>query len=383
MDFSLSNEHLMLRESIRKFCEAELTPRARELDESQEFPFDVLKSAAELGFVGSYLPEEYGGGGQDLFTKAIIYEEFVRSCFGFNLSLNASDLLFANNVNKGGNKEQKKMYLPPVLGGEALGCWALTEPDSGSDALSIKSTCVRDGDHYVLNGQKTFITNAPVAEYFVVLCREPGTERMKGGTAFILERGMEGLSTGPKFDKMGGRCSPTGEVFMEDLCVHESQVLGEPGRAFYQMMDSLDVERSLTPFSSIGIAQACLDASIAYAAERKQFGKPIADFQLIKEKIARIATGVEMARTMAYKVVWMVEQGMAVTKEAAIIKYYASTMVQRAAHDAIQIHGGYGYMKDYPVERYARDARLLEIGAGTTEIQKLIIARELLKDRRA
>jgi len=383
LDFSLSEEHSILKESVHRFCSRELIPRARELDEKEEFPWDILKKAAGLGFVGSYLPEAYGGGGSDLFTKAIIYEEFVRACFGFNLSLNASDLLFANNVHKAGTEEQKQRYLPPVLAGDVLGCWALTEPDSGSDALSIQATCTRDGDHFILKGRKTFISNAPVAEYFIVICREPGSERMKGGTAFILERGMEGLGTGPKMEKMGGRCSPTGEIFMDDLRVHRDQVLGEPGKAFYQMMKSLDVERSLTPFSSIGIGQACLDAALAYSVERKQFGKPICEHQLIREKLARIATGVEMARTFAYKVVWMVEQGLPVTKEAAMIKYYASRMVQHATHDALQVLGGYGYMREYPVERYLRDARLLEIGAGTTEIQKLIIARELLKDVKA
>jgi len=380
LDFRLSEEHEMLRKSVRKFAEQQLVPRARELDEKEEFPWDVLKKAAGLGFVGSYLPAEYGGGGGDLFTKAIIYEEFVRACFGFNLSLNASDLLFANNVFKAGTEAQKRKYLPPVLAGDALGCWALTEPQSGSDALSVTSNCVRDGDHFVLNGAKTFITNAPAAQYFIVICREPGSTRMKGGTAFILERGMRGLTTGAKMSKMGGRCSPTGEIFMEDLRVHKGQVLGEPGMAFYQMMQSLDVERSLTPFSSIGIAQACLEAALAYSVERQQFGRPISDHQLIREKLARIATGVEVARTFAYKVVWMVEQKMPVTKEAAMIKYFASRMVQHAAHDALQVLGGYGYMREYPVERYVRDARLLEIGAGTTEIQKLVIARELLRE---
>ena len=193
---------------------------------------------------------------------------------------------------------------------------------------------------------------------------------------------MEGLSTGPKFDKMGGRCSPTGELFLDNVRVGEEQVLGEPGQAFYQMFESLDVERALTPFSSIGIAQAALDYALKYAVERIQFGRAIADFQLIREKLARIATGVEIARTYAYKVVWMVQQGIKVTKEASIIKYFASRMVQQAVHDALQIFGGYGYMKEYPIERLYRDARLLEIGAGTTEIQKLIIARELIKSAR-
>lgn len=380
MDFGLNEDQLMLKEEVRKFCESELVPKARDIDETQEFPWDVYKKAGELGYIGPYLPPEYGGSGGDLFTKAIIYEEFVRACFGFNLSVNAADLLFANNVFRHGSEEQKKKYLPPICRGEVLASWALTEPGAGSDALGIKSSCVRDGNYFVLNGSKTFITNAPVAEYMIVITREPGSRKMDGGTAFILERGMKGLSTGPKMDKMGGRCSPTGEIFMEDLRVHKDQVLGEPGRAFHQMFASLDVERALTPFSSIGIAQAALEVATRYARERMQFGKAIGEYQLIQEKLARIATGVELARTYAYKVVWMVMSGKKVTKEAAMIKYYASRMVQRAVHDALQIFGGYGYMKEYPIERYYRDARLLEIGAGTTEIQKLIIAREILRE---
>ena len=378
MDYHISEEHQILKTTIRKFVEKELVPIAPQLDEECRFPWNVLKKAGDMGFVGSYLPEKYGGGGADLMSKAIIYEEFVRGCFGFNLSLNASDLLFANNVNKLGSEEQKEKYLPPVIRGEKLGCWALTEPDSGSDALSITSSWVRDGSDYILNGAKTFITNAPEAEYFVVLTRAPGSKKMEGGTAFILERGMEGLSTGKPMNKMGARCSATGEIFMDNVRVPASQVLGREGEAFKDMMKSLDVERSLTPFSSIGISQACLEASLEYARTRRQFGKPIGSFQLVQEKIAEMATALELARTFAYKVVWMVEQGIKVTKEAAMIKLFASTMVTRTTNEALQIHGGYGYIKEYPVERYLRDARLLEIGAGTTEIQKIVVARELL-----
>lgn len=378
MDFNLSDEHRMLKESVRKFCERELIPIAPQLDEESRFPFDVLRKAGEAGFVGSYLPEKYGGGDADLLSKAIINEEFCRACFGFNLSLNASDLLFANNVNKLGTEEQKMKYLPPVCRGEKLGCWALTEPDSGSDALSIKATWVKDGSDYILNGSKTFITNAPAAEFFIVIARAPGSKKSEGGTAFILERGMKGLDTGKPMKKMGARCSPTGEIFLDNCRVPASQALGTEGQAFNDMFKSLDVERSLTPFSSIGISQACLEAAVSYARTRVQFGKPIGTFQLVQEKIAEMATALDIARTYAYKVVWMVQQGQKVTKEAAMIKYFASTMVTRTTNETLQIHGGYGYIQEYPVERYLRDARLLEIGAGTTEIQKLIIARELL-----
>jgi len=368
----------MLKDTVRKFAEKELVPIAPVLDAESRFPWEVLKKAGAAGFVGSYLPEKYGGGGSDLMSKAIIYEEFVRACFGFNLSLNASDLLFANNVNKLGTEAQKEKYLPPVIRGEKLGCWALTEPEAGSDAMSIKSTWVKDGDKYVINGSKTFITNAPDAEFFIVIARAPGTKKREGGTAFILERGMEGLTTGKPFEKMGAKCSQTGEIFMDNVRVPASQILGNEGSAFGDMLRSLDIERSLTPFSSIGITQACLDASVAYARTRVQFGKPIGSFQLIQEKIAEMATALDVARTFAYRVVWMAQNGMKATKEAAMIKMFASQMVTKATNDALQIHGGYGYMKEYNVERYLRDARLLEIGAGTTEIQKLIVAREVL-----
>lgn len=378
MDFHISEEHRLLKESIRKFVEKELVPIAAQLDEESRFPYEVLKKAGDSGFVGSYLPEKYGGGGSDLLSKAIIYEEFVRACFGFNLSLNASDLLFANNVNKLGTEAQKEKYLPPVIRGEKLGCWALTEPEAGSDALSITSSWTKDGGHYILNGSKTLITNAPVAAYFVVITRALGTKKMEGGTAFILERGMEGLTTGKPLNKMGARCSPTGEIFLDNVRVPASQILGAEGTAFTDMMKSLDVERSLTPFSSIGITQACLDAATAYARTRKQFGKPIGSYQLIQEMIAEMATALEVARTFAYRVVWMAQNGIKVTKEAAMIKMFASRMVTKATNDALQIHGGYGYMKEYHVERFLRDARLLEIGAGTTEIQKTIVAKEIL-----
>jgi alkylation response protein AidB-like acyl-CoA dehydrogenase len=378
MDFRLSDENTMLKDSVRKFADRELTPVAAALDAESRFPWDVLKKAGDAGFIGSYLPEEYGGGGSDLFSKAIIYEEFVRACFGFNLSVNASDLLFANNVNKLGTEEQKQKYLPPVIRGEKLGCWALTEPGAGSDAMSIKTTWVKDGGRYVVNGAKTLITNAPEASYFIVIARAPGTTKRAGGTAFILERGMEGLTTGKPFDKLGCRCSPTGEIFLDNVRVPPEQTLGGEGAAFDDMLKSLDVERSLTPFSSIGITQACLDASVEYAKTRVQFGRPIGSFQLIQEMIAEMAAALEIARTFAYRVVWMAQNGIKCTKEAAMIKMFASRMVNKAANDALQIHGGYGYMKEYNVERYLRDARLLEIGAGTTEIQKLVIAREVM-----
>jgi len=379
MDFSLPPEYDELKRSVKKFLENKLDPISREMDEKQQFPFDVFKEAAALGFVGPHLPQQYGGSG-DLWAKAIIYEQITYHNLGFNISVNASDLLFANNIAKYGTPEQKEKYLPPIIRGEKIGCFALTEPEAGSDALSLKTTWKKDGDYYILNGSKTFISNAPIADFFLLYTRAAGTTKLEGGCAFILERGMEGLETGKPFDKLGCRCSPTGEIFLQDARVHKSHLLGKESEGFKLLLDSLDVERALTPFSSIGVTQACLDAATKYSKERQQFGRPIAQFQMVAEKLAEMATELELSRTYAYKLIWLVQQKKRVTKEAAMLKLFASKMVNKAAYEALQVFGGYGYMKEYPIERYFRDARLLEIGAGTSEIQKLVISRELLKD---
>ncbi len=379
MDFSIEPEYEEIRRAVRRFLALELEPICRELDEQQRFPMEIHKKAAGLGYVGAHLPAEHGGGG-DLLAKAVIYEENCRVNLGYNVSVNASDLLFAGNVARHGTPEQKERYLGPIVSGEKMGSWAITEPEAGSDALSIRTRARPVGSGYILDGTKTFITNAPIADFFIIQARLPGTSGADGGIALILERGMPGLTCGPKMDKLGIRCSPTGQIFMEDLHVDASQVLGEPGEGLKQALGSLDMERALTPFSSIGVAQACLDASAEYALQRRQFGKPIARFQLIQEKIAEMAMELDIARTYCYRVIWMVQQGMKVTREAAMAKLFASRMVNRITTEAIQIHGGYGLMKDYPVERYFRDAKILEIGAGTSEIQKIIIAREVLED---
>ncbi|MEW5944606.1 MAG: acyl-CoA dehydrogenase family protein [bacterium] len=378
MDFSFTEEQLMVRDAVRKFCAGELEPIAAEIDRTGEFPMAAFRKAAELGFVGATFPEKYGGADADLVTRALSSEEMAKVCPGFCMSLGTSSLLFGNNVYKLGTEEQRETYLPPIIRGEKIGSWCLTEPDAGSDALGIQTRAAKDGDHYVIVGRKTFITNAPVADYFIVIARtsgEPGD--IQGGTAFIVERGMEGLTTGPKFEKMGMRCSPTGEVFFDGVRVHKSRMLGPEGMGFLGMMNSLDVERLMAAFLSVGIAQRCLEESIRYAKERKQFRREICKFQLIQEKIARMMLEIELARTYAFRVICLVNEGKRITRESALAKWYASEAATRVALEAIQIHGGYGYMKEYPVERFMRDAKLLEIGAGTTEIQKLIVAREV------
>jgi alkylation response protein AidB-like acyl-CoA dehydrogenase len=377
MYFELSKEHLMMQTEIRNFLKKELVPIVEEIDRESEFPLDVYKKLGELGFIGLHIPEKYGGGGSDFLGKCVVAEEIAKVSAGFQMSLDLSGAIYANPIYKFGTEDQKEKYLPPVLRGEKLGSWCLTEPESGSDALSIKTTSVKDGDHYIINGSKTFITNAPLADYFVVITRTSGTGA-KGGTAFILERGMEGLSTGPKFDKMGHRPSPTGEVFLDNVRVHKSQVLGEEGGAFMDVFKSLDVERILGPFNYLGIAQASLEAASVYSRERKQFKRPICSFQMIQSRLAEMATMIDMARTYSYRCAYLVDQKMPVHKESSMAKLFTSRVAVECADHAMQIFGGYSYMKEYPVERYYRDAKLSEIGAGSSEIQKIVIAGELI-----
>jgi alkylation response protein AidB-like acyl-CoA dehydrogenase len=379
MDLLLSEHHRMVRASTRKFAETELGPIAEEIDEQERFPVEVYQKAGELGLIGSIIPEVNGGGGADLLTNGLIKEEFCRLAAGFGMSVNICTNNFCYFIAKYGTEEQKARYIPPVIAGEALGSWCLTEPEAGSDALSILTHHRRDGDCYVLNGSKTFITNAPIARYLIVVSRAKGSRGVAGATLFILERGMEGLSTGPPLRKLGMRCSPTGQVFMEDVRVNPEQILGQEGNGFHTMFETLDLERILGANTSIGIAQACLDASVQYSKDRRQFGKPIGEFQLVRNMLAEMATRLEITRTYTYSLFPLVEQGRRMTKEASIAKYYASIMATRAALDAVQIFGGYGYMREYPVQRYLRDAKLVEIGGGTSEIQKMIIAKELLR----
>lgn len=375
-------EENIIRESAGRFVDKEIKPLADEMEENGAFPRVLLKKTGEAGFIAPFISEDFGGGGGTYIHYAIIHEEIAKVSPGYAISVTGTGLLFGHNVYKAGLPEQQEKYLPPICSGEKIGCWALTEPNVGSDALSIETTYRKQGDRYVINGSKTFITNAPVADYFLVFTKHEdykGKKGMKGGTAFILERGIEGLSTGDPLKKLGMNASPTGEIFLEDVVVDRAQIMGEEGMAFTYMMNNLDIERVLGAPTSFGIAQACLDKSIEYSKQRIQFGKPIAEHQMIREKIAEMATEVDLARVYTYHVVRLAQDGHKIVKEAAISKYFASTIGTRAALEAIQILGGYGYMKDYFVERFLRDAKLMEIGAGTSEIQKLIISREVLR----
>jgi alkylation response protein AidB-like acyl-CoA dehydrogenase len=381
MDFSLTEEQRAIRDSIYRFAERELAPIAAEIDEKEQFPIKVFHKLGEEGFLGACFPEEYGGAGGSFMDVAIIKEELSRVSAGFSMAAMVSPMFFGYHVMTLGTQEQKRNILPDIISGKKVGCWCLTEPGAGSDALGIKTRAVPDGDHYIINGQKTFITNAPIADYFLVVTREEGGPRdIRGGTLFVLERDTEGLSVGEPFHKLGMRCALTSEVFFDNVRVSKEKVLGVPGDGFLHMMDALDVERATAPITSIGIARACLEVTLKYSKERVQFGRPICEFQLIRQKLAEMALGIEHARTYTYRVIWMLEQGMKITKEVSMAKLYAARMGVQAALDAVQILGGYGYTREYPVERLLRDAKISEIGGGTNEVQTLIISRELLKE---
>jgi butyryl-CoA dehydrogenase len=381
MDFSLTEEQQAIRESVFRFAENELAPIAAEIDEKEYFPLEVFRKLGKEGFLGACFPVEYGGAGGTFTDVAIIKEELSRVSAGFSMAAMVSPMFFGYHVMKLGTEDQKQEILPGIISGNKIGCWCLTEPGAGSDALGIKTKSVPDGDHYIINGQKTFITNAPLADYFLVVTREEGGPRdIKGGTMFILEKGTEGMTVGEPFHKLGMRCAMTSEVFFDNVRVPRECVLGRPKEGFLHMMDALDVERATAPITSIGIARAALEVALKYSKERYQFGRPICSFQMIRQKLAEMALGIEHARTYTYKVIWMLEQGMKITKEVSMAKLYAARMGVQAAMDAVQILGGYGYTREYPVERLLRDAKISEIGGGTNEVQTLIISRELLKE---
>lgn len=383
--WGLSDEEEALRETTRRFMLKEVEPIVDELEEEPGRHFKTLFPAmGAVGLLGPFLPEEYGGGGGSFTTRAIVAEETARINAGLDASMFADLALYGRAVAKHGTHEQKVKFLAPVISGEAFGGIGITEPSGGSNALSPRTKAYRDGSHWVLNGSKTFITNAPIADFLVVLARTSGEDRqIVGGTWFLLERGMPGFETGPAFDKLGWCSSPTGEVFLNDVILDDDHVLGEPGRGFHYLVEGLDAERVLVGASTVGIAQACLDESVAYATEREVFGKPIAEFQLIQEKLAMMATGIEMTRSMLYRLLRAVERGEKVTREAAILKLYSTQMAAQAATEAVQIHGGYGVMAQSKVARYYRDVKIHEVGAGSSEIVKGIIAREELRAYRS
>ncbi len=378
MDFDLSEEQALLRKTVRDFAERELAPHSREWDERQEFPRAVFGKLGELGLAGCCWPEEYGGSGLSTLDWAVVMEELARVDAGVALSLAAHHGLCSAHLHLAGNEQQKRRFLPPLAGGEKVGCWGLTEPGSGSDAGGMRTTAVRDGSDWALNGSKNFITNGRIADTAVVMAVTDRAAGKKGISAFVVERGTPGFRAGKKEDKLGVRSSDTSELVFEDCRVPAENLIGREGMGFVDTLRILDKGRVGIAAFSVGIAQAALEASIRYARERKQFGHPIADFQAIQFKIAEMATKTEAARLLTWRAAAVADAGRPPTREASMAKLFASEAAVETALEAIQVHGGYGYVKDYPVERYLRDAKIGTIGEGTSEVQRLVIARQLL-----
>jgi alkylation response protein AidB-like acyl-CoA dehydrogenase len=378
MDFELSEEQALLRKTVREFAESELAPHSREWDEKQGFPREVFSRLGGLGVAGCCWPEEYGGSGLSTLGWAIAMEEIARADAGVALSLAAHHSLCSAHVHLAGSEEQKRRFLPPLARGEKVGCWGLTEPGSGSDAGGMRTTAVRDGRHWVLNGSKNFITNGGIADTAVVMAVTDRAAGKKGISAIVVERGTPGFRSGKKEDKLGVRSSDTSELAFEDCRVPAENLLGREGMGFVDTLKILDKGRVGIAAFAVGIAQAALEASMRYALERKQFGHPIADFQAIQFKVAEMATKTEAARLLTWRAASMADAERTHTAESAMAKLFATESSVEVALEAIQIHGGYGYLKDYPVERYLRDAKIGTIGEGTSEVQRLVIARQLL-----
>ena len=378
MDFNLSEEQRLLKKTVREFAEGELAPHSREWDEKQAFPREVFAKLAELGLMGVAWPTEYGGSGMSTLDWAVVMEELSRVDAGVALSLAAHHSLCSAHIFLAGSEEQKKKHLVPLARGEKVGCWGLTENSAGSDAGGTKTTAVRDGAHWVLSGSKTFITNGRVADTAVIMAVTDRSKGKKGISAFIVEQGTKGFRAGKKEDKLGVRSSDTSELVFEDCRIPVANLLGVEGMGFIDTLRILDRGRIGIAAFSVGIAQAALEASMKYAKDRKQFGHAIADFQAVQFKIAEMATRVAAARLLTWRAASLRDEGREHTAESSMAKLFAGEAAVDIALDAIQIHGGYGYTKDYPVERYLRDAKLGTIGEGTSEVQRLVIARELL-----
>ncbi|WP_243387121.1 acyl-CoA dehydrogenase [Bacillus kexueae] len=379
MNFKLSEEHEMIRKMVRDFAENEVAPTAAERDEEERFDMDIFHQMAELGLTGIPWPEEYGGIGSDYLAYVIAVEELSRVCASTGVTLSAHTSLAGWPIYKFGSEEQKQKYLRPMAQGEKIGGYGLTEPGSGSDAGAMKTTARLEGDHYILNGSKIFITNGGIADYYVVFALTDPTSKHKGTSAFIVEKDFPGFSVGKKEKKLGIRSSPTTEIVFEDCKVPKENLLGEEGQGFKIAMMTLDGGRNGIAAQAVGIAQGALDAAVAYAKERHQFGKPIAANQGIGFKLADMATQVEAARLLTYQAAWLESEGLPYGKESAMSKLYAGDIAMKVTTEAVQIFGGYGYTKDYPVERFMRDAKITQIYEGTQEIQRLVISRMLTK----
>ena len=379
MDFQLTDEQEMLRKMVRDFAEKEVAPTAAERDEEERFDRELFDKMGELGLTGIPWPEEYGGIGSDYVSYVIAVEELSRICASTGVTLSAHLSLASWPIFKYGNEEQKKTFLYRLATGEALGAYALSEPGAGSDVVSMKMTAKKDGDDYILNGNKVWITNGGVADIYIVFAKTDADLKHKGITGFIVEKGAEGFTFGKKEKKLGIRSSPTTELIFENCRIPKENMLGEEGEGFKIAMSTLDGGRNGIAAQALGIAQGALDASVEYAKEREQFGKPIAHNQGISFKLADMATDVEASRLLTYQAAWLESQGKPYGKASAMSKLFAGDAAMRTTVEAVQVFGGYGYTKDYPVERYMRDAKITQIYEGTNEIQRVVISKMLTK----
>ena len=380
MNFEITENQKMIESMVRDFAKKHIRPNVMKWDESQEFPIEVFKKMGELGIMGVLVPEKYNGAGLGYFEYVSTIVEIAKICGSIGLSLAAHNSLCSGHIEQFGNEEQKEKYLTKLATAEWIGAWGLTEPNTGSDAGRMKTTAALDGDHYVINGTKNFITHGISGDVAVVIARTGELLDSHGITAFIVERGTPGFTAGKKEDKLGMRASETAEMIFDNCRVHKDQVIGEAGEGFIQSMKVLDGGRISIAALSLGIAKGAYIASLSYAKEREQFGKPIANFQGIAFKLADMRTKIEAAELLIMQAADLKNKGEKVTTQSAMAKYYASEAACQIANDAVQIYGGYGYSKEFPVEKYYRDAKLCTIGEGTSEIQKLVIARNILKN---
>jgi alkylation response protein AidB-like acyl-CoA dehydrogenase len=379
MDFTFTEEQQQLRRSVREFAEGEIAPHVLEWDEASRFPHEIIPKLAEMGLLGIIFPEQYGGAGLGYVEYATAIEELSRVDGSVGLTVAAHNSLCSNHIYKFASEAQKQKYLVPLAQGKKIGAWSLTEPEAGSDAGGTRSTAVRSGTEWVLNGAKTFTTNGHYADVCVAMAVTDKSRESHGISAFILEKGMPGFKPGKKENKLGMRASDTSEVIFSDCRVPQENLLGQEGQGFVNSLQILDGGRISIAALALGMAQGALEAATRYAKQRKQFGKAISEFQAIQFKLADMATEVEAARLLVYQAAWLADQkSVRFTKESSMAKLFASEIAVRVANECVQIHGGYGFIKDYPAEKYYRDVKLCTIGEGTSEIQKLVIARQLL-----
>ena len=379
MDFSFTDEQNQLRRSIREFAEGEIAPHVMEWDEASKFPLEIMPKLAEMGLLGVIFPEQYGGAGLGYVEYVIAIEELSRIDGSVGIIVAAHNSLCSNHIFKFGSEEQKKKYLTPLAQGKKIGAWSLTEPEAGSDAGGTRTTAKRDGSNWVINGSKTFCTNGHYADYSVVMALTDKSKNSHGISAFIVEKGTPGFKPGKKENKLGLRASDTSELIFTDCKVPAENLLGAEGEGFIGSLKILDGGRISIAALGLGMAQGALDAAIKYSKQRKQFGQTISEFQAIQFKLADMATQVEAARLLVYQAAWLADRkDVRFTRESSMAKLFASEVAVRVANECVQIHGGYGFIKDYPAEKFYRDVKLCTIGEGTSEIQKLVIARQLL-----